>query len=58
MSRLRLFIAAAAVAVTVLPARVPAAFADTSTQTPTLDQLNAGLGSGVPAVPDCTKVDL
>jgi peptidoglycan DL-endopeptidase CwlO len=43
MSRIRLLVAAAAVVVTVLPARVPAAFADTSSPTPTLEQLNAQL---------------
>ena len=42
MSRLRLLVAAAAVVVTVLPARAPAVFADTS-PTPTLEQLNAQL---------------
>ncbi|HSR26024.1 MAG TPA: CHAP domain-containing protein [Candidatus Eisenbacteria bacterium] len=45
MSRIRLLVAAAAVAVTVLPARVPAVFADAPSQTPTLDQLNAQLTS-------------
>ena len=45
MSRIRLLVAAAAVAVTVLPVRAPAVFADTPSHTPTLDQLNAQLTS-------------
>ncbi|HXM55050.1 MAG TPA: CHAP domain-containing protein [Candidatus Dormibacteraeota bacterium] len=43
MSRIRLLLAAAAVVGTLLPARAAAVFADTSSQAPTLDQLNAQL---------------
>jgi len=43
MSRIRLLLAAAVVAGTLLPARAAAVFADTSSQTPTLAQLNAQL---------------